>query len=158
MAKLMSTVKAIRSQLSALNVASNAKPTICIRSSDAGLNQMFASERDVVQSLVKAGETIILAAGEAEPEGCVSGFVSDEITIFVKVIGLIDIKLEMARIAKRTKQLEDFLSKLQQKMAAPGYDSKVPAAIQQDNIDKCSGYVKELAETAKQMDMMTKLQ
>lgn len=64
---------------------------------------MFIAEKDVIQSLTRAGEVIVLRDGEAEPEGCLSGFVSEEITVYVKVIGLIDIKLELARIAKRQK-------------------------------------------------------
>ena len=64
---------------------------------------MFVSEKDVVQSLARAGEVLILGGGEQEPDGCVSGFVTDEITVYVKVAGLIDINMELARIAKRNK-------------------------------------------------------
>lgn len=40
------------------------------------------------------------------------GFVCEGISIYVKVIGLIDIKLEVGRINKRVKQLEDLKQKL----------------------------------------------
>lgn len=59
---------------------------------------MFDQEKDVVQSLVKSGETIILSADDQVPVGCLKGFVSENISVYVKVIGLIDIKLELARI------------------------------------------------------------
>ena len=62
--------------------------------------------------MVKAGETSVLQAGEGEPAGCLKGFVSDGISIYVKVIGLIDIKLEIGRINKRVKQLDDLKQKL----------------------------------------------
>lgn len=61
---------------------------------------------------MKAGEIIVLAGNESEPAGCLKGFVSDEISIYVKVIGLIDIKLEIGRINKRMKQLDDLRQKL----------------------------------------------
>lgn len=64
---------------------------------------MFKAEAEVLKSLTRAGELIVLSGSESEPEGCLSGFVSDEITVYVKVIGLIDIKLELTRIAKRQK-------------------------------------------------------
>ena len=79
MTKLMNTVKAFRSQLSALNVASNAKPTIVVQTSNPDLLSLFKSEVAVVSSLVKAGETIIISGSEEVPAGCLKGFVSDEI-------------------------------------------------------------------------------
>ena len=103
MNKLTNTVKSVRSQLAALNVASNAKPTIIVQTSSQALLQVFKSETPVLTSLMKSGETIILSAEEKIPDGCVKGFVSDEISTFVKVIGLIDLNLEINRINKRIK-------------------------------------------------------
>ena len=44
MNQLLTTVKAIRSQLAALNVASNAKPTIAVQSKDQNLYEVFKNE------------------------------------------------------------------------------------------------------------------
>jgi valyl-tRNA synthetase len=71
----------------------------------------------------------VISNEEAEPAGCLKGFVSDEIQIFVKVIGLIDISLETGRINKRVKQLEDLKAKLVQKCSMAGYEQKVPANV-----------------------------
>lgn len=56
---------------------------------------MLTAEKDVLQALSRAGEFLVLSGADKEPEGSLSGFVSDEITVYVKVIGLIDIKLEL---------------------------------------------------------------
>jgi len=157
MAKLLNTVKAFRSQLSALNVATNAKPTICVSSTSDELSQMFKREAAVVASLVKAGEAIILNSGDTEPAGCIRGFASDDISIYVKVIGLIDVNLEIARINKRIKALEDFMQKLDEKIKMPGYESKVPESVRKANSDKMAGYETELNETRKQLEIMEKL-
>ena len=82
---------------------------------------MFIAETEVLKSLLKAGELIVLRGDETEPEGCLSGFVNDEITVYVKVIGLIDIKLELTRIAKRQKLLAGLKEKLAKKMEAASY-------------------------------------
>lgn len=103
MTKLLNTVKAFRSQLAALNVASNAKPTIVVQTSNPELLAILKSESDVITSLVKAGETIVIGADETVPQGCLKGFVDAEVSIYVKVIGLIDISLEIGRINKRVK-------------------------------------------------------
>ena len=90
---------------------------------------MFDQEKDVVQSLVKSGETIILGADDQVPAGYLKGFVSESISVYVKVIGLIDIKLELARIQKRLKQLEDLSSKLKEKIEKS--KDKVPENVRQ---------------------------
>lgn len=157
MNKLMTTVKSLRSQLAALNVASNAKPTVVVQTGNPELLQIFKSEVAVVNSLVKAGETFVIGADETEPAGCLKGFVSDEISIYVKVIGLIDIKLEIGRINKRVKQLEDFKMKLNQKMTIPNYDTKVPESVKTENNEKMASYDNELSETLKQLTLLEKL-
>lgn len=101
MKTLNETCKTFRSQLASYGVASSAKPTLAVKTTNAATHAMFKAEVEVLKSLTKAGELIVLTGEEKEPEGCLSGFVSDEITVYVKVIGLIDIKLELARIAKR---------------------------------------------------------
>ena len=82
-----------------------------MQTSNGDLLALFKSEVAVVSSLVKAGETIIIGGNEEVPAGCLKGFVSDEISVYVKVIGLIDIKLEVERINKRVKKLEDLREK-----------------------------------------------
>lgn len=67
MNKLLNTVKALRSQLAALNVASNAKPTVVVQTSNPELLAILKSEVEVITSLVKAGETVVIGADETEP-------------------------------------------------------------------------------------------
>ena len=90
---------------------------------------MFLSQKDVIEALVKSGETKIIAKSEAEPEGCLKGFVSEDISIYVKVIGLIDVKLEIARIAKQNGKLKGLADKLQAKTAAASYKDRVPPDV-----------------------------
>lgn len=53
---------------------------------------MFEKESHVLQSLVKSGETLVLKDGDAVPDGFLKGFVSDVITPYIKVAGLVDIQ------------------------------------------------------------------
>lgn len=95
MQTLLDTGRILRSQLASLNVASNARPTLAVKTSNAEILTMLTAEKDVLQALSRAGEFLVLSGADKEPEGSLSGFVSDEITVYVKVIGLIDIKLEL---------------------------------------------------------------
>jgi len=145
MQTLNETVKTFRSQLASYGVANNAKPTLAVKATNAATHSMLMAEAEVLKSLTKAGELIVLRGDETEPEGCLSGFVSDEITVYVKVIGLIDIKLELNRIAKRQKQLTDLKEKLLKKMQAASYLERVPENVRKADGEKIAGYENELA-------------
>jgi valyl-tRNA synthetase len=137
-------------------VASNAKPTIVVQTANVEFLSILKQEVDVISSLVKASETLVISDKDAVPEGCVKGFVSDETFIYVKVIGLIDISLEVGRINKRVKQLEDMKSKLEQKINIPDYINKVPEKVRNENAEKMAGSDVELAEVLKQVALMEK--
>lgn len=62
MQTLLETGKILRSQLASLNIASNAKPTVAAKTSNAQTLAMLNAEKEVLQSLTRAGEFIILAA------------------------------------------------------------------------------------------------
>ena len=153
---LLETGKNLRSQLASLGVASNARPTVAVKTTNSEIFRMFVAEKDVLQSLIRAGELIILNEQQTEPEGCLSGFVSEEITSYVKVAGLIDIDLELARIQKRSSQLTDLLDKLTKKMAAASYIERVPEKVRQQDSEKVTGYENELATLAIQTASLTK--
>lgn len=117
----------------------------------------FKQNVPVVTSLVKAGETIVIGANEQPPQGCLKGFVSEEIAIYVKVVGLIDIKLETNRIEKRVKELETLKTNLNKKMTIPNYETKVPQNVRDENTEKMRGYDNEISEQFKQLDIMKQL-
>lgn len=60
-----------------------------------------------------------------------------------KVVGLIDIKLELERIKKRQNELTKLMEGVKKKMNMPGYNEKVPENVRNDNIEKIGGYEKE---------------
>jgi hypothetical protein len=43
----------------------------------------------------------MLSKSDVEPEGCIKSYINDDLTILIKVIGLIDMKLEIERVNKR---------------------------------------------------------
>lgn len=157
MMKLFNTVKAFRSQIASYKIQGNVKPTIIIQASNDEMHNIFLQETAVVTSLVKAGETHVIGAQEQPPAGCLKGFVSDEISIYVKVIGLIDIKVENDRIGKRMKQLEDLKATLTKKMSIPDYEKKVPANVQKENTEKMQTLDTEIAELNKQLDELKQI-
>lgn len=135
-ASLQAIVSKFRSQFAALNIAKNANPTIFVKCNDKSLYGAFASETEVFKSLIRAGECTILSASDAEPSGCLASFISDDLTVYIKVEGVVDIKLEIERVNKRNAQLIQLRDKLVQKINMKGYADKVPEQVRNENTDK----------------------
>ena len=53
------------------------------------------------RSLIKSGDVFVIPSEQEDPEGCLKSYINDDITIFIKVVGVIDIKLEIDRVTKR---------------------------------------------------------
>lgn len=99
-------MKQFRSQIAAYKVQGNVRPSIAVQTSNAHLLEVFTRELAVITSLVKANDCVVVANEGDVPNGCLKGFVNEEVSVFVKVVGLIDISLEIDRINKRIKELE----------------------------------------------------
>lgn len=133
----------------ALNVPPKSSPVVYIRAGNDDHKNMFESESIIVTTLAKLGEVHVIDTAAADPADCLKGFVNDEISFYVKVVGLIDPKLEINRLEKRVKQLSQLADKLIAKTKAPGYEQKVPEKIRNDNADKIATYQSELQEIEK---------
>ena len=150
----MLAVKAFRSQLSHLNVAKNANPEIYLRCRSADLKEALAKEVHVIQSLVKSGLVTVLGQEDADPAGSLKNHVNEDIQTYTKVVGLIDIKLEIDRLRKRQKELEKYMDDLKKKTTIPNYETKVPENVKQENAKKMAGYEGEHGENQKSQDEM----
>lgn len=128
---------------------SNAKPHIILRCKTEELKQIFVPESAVLQSLVKSGQVDVLGPSDQDPEGCLKSHVSEEFQTLIKVVGLIDVKLEIQRITKRQNELTKLMDGLKKKMNVPGYEQKVPEAVRKENQDKFDTYNREFTENEK---------
>jgi valyl-tRNA synthetase len=98
----MNAVKAFRSQMSALNVPKSANPQLAVRVSSAEWKEVFTSANPIIQSLVKCGQIAVLGPADVqEPEGSLRNHVNEDLQTYIRVVGLIDIKLEIDRLKKR---------------------------------------------------------
>lgn len=107
--------------------------------------------------MIRAGATKVLSAADPEPKGCLKSYLNDKLTIYVKVVGLIDIKLEVERVQKRNAQLADLMQKLQKKMQMKDYEKKVPENVRTENETKVSGYQTEIDANQKSINDLNAL-
>jgi len=139
-----------------LNIAKSATPSIFIKCTTEALQKTFSSETPTFQGLIRSGETTILGKSAEDPAGCIKQFVNDDLTIFIKVVGLIDMNDEIARVQKRITQLGGLKDNLAKKMTMKGYEQKVPAEVRQENVKKMTGYETEVKECEKSIEDLKK--
>lgn len=156
-ANLQLLIGKFRSQIAALNIPKNANPSIYIRCSKPEAQAVFAKETAVLQSLLRSGETTILSATDADPEGCLNQYVNEDFTIYIKVVGAIDLKLEIARQTKNNEKLQDLANKLTKKINMKGYADKVPENVRKADQEKLNGYEQEIVQNKKGMEPLMKL-
>ena len=70
---------------------------------------------------------------------------SEEFTIYIQVVGIIDISLEVKRIEKQLDQKTKLRDDLAKKINMPGYADKVPQKVRDENDKKIAEYNAVLA-------------
>jgi valyl-tRNA synthetase len=71
---------------------------------------------------------------------------SEDFQTQVKVVGLIDIKLEIERINKRQNELTKLMDAMKKKINIPNYETKVPETVRAENAEKLGNYDREFGE------------
>jgi len=72
--------------------------------------------------------------------------VDNHVTVLIDLKGIVDYKTEISRLNKNLKNTERPLDQLQKKMAAPGYEDKVPEDLKKANIAKLDGLKKQISD------------
>ena len=88
-------------------------------------------------------------ADAEEPEGSLRNHVNEDLQTYIKVVGLIDIKLEIDRLKKRQNELQKYIDDVKKKTSIPNYDTKVPESVKAENAKKIATYETEYAENQK---------
>jgi valyl-tRNA synthetase len=81
---LQQTMVKFRSLFASLNVAGNAKTLdLQIKVSDAGLKNVFDSEKEVIQSLVKSKTVSIVDGNASDPSGAIKNYIDQKVSIYI---------------------------------------------------------------------------
>ena len=99
-----------------------------------------------IMTLGKASQVDINPEDSAVPDTIGTQIVDDTLTVLVDLHGIVDFKAEIQRLTKNLKKAKDPMDNLQRKMAAPGYEDKVPEKLKADNIEKLDGLKKKVSD------------
>lgn len=86
--------------------------------------------------------------------GCAILTLSGQCEIYLMLKGLIETEKELAKLQKKKEQLEQTVVKLNQAISATDYETKVPAEVQQSNLEKLNQSQSEIIRITAAMDTL----
>jgi len=147
MASALDVVKATRSLRAAYNLPPKAKPELFVVTRTDAAKDAMTTMTGGVAALAGCGAVSVLSATDAVPTGCGVNVINEAITIYLLLRGVVEPAAEIEKLNKKIAQVEKQVEDLEKKMAMPGYDTKVPPAVQQDNTDKLDKLRAEVEST-----------
>lgn len=145
--------RVIRSARSDYNIPNKTKTDAYIVCTDAATNELLRKFADdlATQSYCSA---VVFDTVE-RPAGCAILTVSAACEVHLMLKGLIDADKELAKLQKKRDQLVQTVAKLSASMAAADYGVKVPAEVQEANVEKLTQSRGEIDRIAGAMETLT---
>jgi valyl-tRNA synthetase len=144
MVTTMEIVKACRSLRASYNI-NNSKLTHFFIKMTSG-EEVAKAQADDIATLGKASKVDVNISAESIPESTGIQIVNDSITVLVDLKGMVDYTQEIDRLTKSLKKTSNPMETLKRKMAADGYEEKVPEDLKRQNAEKLAAYEKEVSE------------
>jgi valyl-tRNA synthetase len=128
MALVMETVKAVRNMRAEMNVPLGKKGEVVIVPASQNEAAVFSDNLPYIRSLATAEPVAVLSPGAAKPDNAVSRVISGA-EVYLPLKGLIDVEKETARMNKELQALEGEMSRIDAKLANPGFVAKAPPDV-----------------------------
>eukprot|EP00899_Mesostigma_viride_P028366 jgi/Mesvir1/8714/Mv02646-RA.1 len=147
MSLLLAVVKETRALRSTYNVPPKMKPEVFVVCSGKQAESLSPALPALVTLASLASATIVASASEV-PLGCAIAIVNEDVSSAIQLHGVVDAKVELEKLAKKREEVEKQRDTLAKKMAAKGYEEKVPVAVQEENKAKMDKFAAELEQVA----------
>lgn len=79
---------------------------------------------------------------------------NEDLATYIKVVGLIDIKLEIDRLKKRQAELQKLIDEIKKKTSVANYEQRVPENVRSENAKKQATYETEYVENQKSQGVL----
>jgi valyl-tRNA synthetase len=145
MAATMNIVKACRSLRSSYNIANKNLTHFFVVITGPG-EAAAKSQVDDIATLGKASKVEINPASGTIPETVGTVVIDDTLTVFMDLAGMVDFKMEIARLNKTLKGAMPSLQVLEKKLAVNGYEENVPENLKQANLEKLESLKKKVSD------------
>jgi valyl-tRNA synthetase len=126
---LSAVISAARTVRSEHEVHPGAQVPLVLRSADAKVRDLLASEIVAIRTLVKTqGDPAIEPSGGGRPPGTVMS-VAGDVEVLVGLRGLVDATKEEGRIDREIKKVEKDAANLQKRLDSPAFAEKAPKEV-----------------------------
>ena len=146
MAVAMKVIQGCRSLRASYHIANKDLTHFFVNiTGDSDIEAAKAQSSDI-ETLGKASKVEINAPADSIPETVGTVIVDETLTILMDLAGMVDFKVEIKRLQKDLNGAKKPLESLQRKMAADGYEEKVPEDLKKANLEKLESSKKFVAE------------
>ena len=146
MAVTMKAVKGCRSLRASYKIVNKNLTHFFVNiTGDSNIAAIQAQTSDIV-TLGKASKVDINPPADSIPETVGTIIVDDSLTLLMDLAGMVDFKVEIKRLQKDLNGAKKPLENLERKMAADGYEQKVPDNLKKANIEKLESQKKVVAD------------
>eukprot|EP00243_Klebsormidium_subtile_P010305 TRINITY_DN5463_c0_g6_i1.p1 TRINITY_DN5463_c0_g6~~TRINITY_DN5463_c0_g6_i1.p1 ORF type:complete len:340 (+),score=108.86 TRINITY_DN5463_c0_g6_i1:155-1021(+) len=136
MALVDGAVHTVRSLREKFKLEPKAKPALVFVCKTEDAQKTLQLGAQDVRTLASASDVQVLGASGTPPAGAAVDIVDENIQAYLVLEGLVDAAKEIAKLAKRSEEINKQLETLAKKMAAPGYQEKVPANVRELDASK----------------------
>jgi valyl-tRNA synthetase len=128
-ATFQTLVRAGRSLRADADIVPSKFATFFVLASDGATRNVAAAQALDIKTLLRANELTIVSSDVDIPEGCAATVVSDTLSVYIQLKGLVDPAAEIAKLDKKLVKLRKEMDDLRKRSSAPGFEEKVPAEV-----------------------------
>jgi valyl-tRNA synthetase len=151
---IIEAIRAIRNVRAEMNVPNSRKAKLMIIPSTEESRASFEEGRVYFEKLASASE-IVLTSRDQVPEDAVSAVVSGG-EIFMPLDDLIDKQKEIERLTKEKEKLEKEVERVNKKLSNPGFISKAPESVINEEREKGAKYQEMLDKVVERLNALNK--
>merc|ERR1712087_565528 len=137
-----------RSQKTSLGLGPGERRRGFVRHLDGDTSIKLKALESRISRMGTVGEVTVIAADAKDPAGTLADVVDDKCLIFTEVSGL-DLSKELVKLQKKVQDADKSVVSYETKMAAPGYEQKVPADVRDMNAEKMEASKKQAQDLRK---------
>ncbi|KAJ4705826.1 Valine--tRNA ligase-like protein [Melia azedarach] len=141
-----STVKCLRSlRAEVLGKPKNERfPAFAFCQTEAVAEMIRSRELEISTLATLSSLKVLLSGTDEAPTDCAFENVNENLKVYLKVQGNLDLDAEREKIRNKLNDLRKQQEKLEKQINIPGYQEKVPARIQEENVAKLAKILQEL--------------
>lgn len=136
----MTVIRTVRSLRSDYELTNKTKTDLFVSVSSEEDHDCLTSLIPLIETLASSNKVEILLLQDAAtanvPPGCAHVTISSRCTVYIALMGIINIERELAKLAAKKEKNEALVAKLVEQESRPDYETKVPLPVRVNNTEK----------------------